>query len=155
MKKRTLLVFSLLSTLAVSAQEVVATQGDSYSNASANIDFTIGEVIINTGTDGSNDLTQGFHQTNWNFVGLEDHSPSYEATIYPNPTSEVLNIKTSTFENVTYTLYDALGKLVMQDILSGEQTPIQVSQLAPGSYSLTLNNQTQNLKTFKLIKLSK
>ena len=155
MKKNKLVLFSLLTTLSVSAQEVVATQGDSYSNASGNIDFTIGEVIINTGTDGSNDLTQGFHQTNWNFVGLEDHSPSYEATIYPNPTSEVLNIKTSTFENVTYTLYDAQGKLVMQDILSAEQTPIQVSQLAPGSYSLTLNNQTQNLKTFKLIKLSK
>ena len=152
MKRTTFVLFSLLSTLAVTAQEVVATQGDSYSNASGNIDFTIGEVIINTGTDGSNDLTQGFHQTNWNFVGLEDHSPSYEATIYPNPTSEVLNIKTSTFENVTYTLYDAQGKLVMQDILSAEQTPIQVSQLAPGNYSIILNNETQNLKTFKLVK---
>ena len=107
MKKRILLVFSLLSTLAVTAQEVVSTQGDSYSNASANIDFTIGEVVINTETDGTNDLTQGFHQTNWNFVGMEDHSPSYEATIFPNPTSEVLNIKTSTFENVTYTVYNA------------------------------------------------
>lgn len=152
MKRQILVLFSLFAALTVSAQEVVATQGDSYSNASANIDFTIGEVIINTGTDGSNDLTQGFHQTNWNFVGLEDHSPSYEATIYPNPTSEVLNIKTSTFENVTYTLYDAQGKLVMQDILSAEQTPIQVSQLAPGNYSIILNNETQNLKTFKLVK---
>jgi len=65
---------------------------------------------------------------------------------------QVLNIRTSTFENVTYTLYDAQGKLVMQDILSAEQTPIQVGQLAPGSYLLRLNNQTQNLKTFKLIK---
>ena len=152
MKKSTIVLFSLFATLTVSAQEVVATQGDSYSNASANIEFTIGEVVINTVTDGTNDLTQGFHQTNWNFLGLEDHAPSYEATIFPNPTSEVLNIRTSTFENVTYTLYDAQGKLVMQDILSAEQTPIQVSQLAPGSYSLTLNNETQNLKTFKLIK---
>jgi hypothetical protein len=152
MKKSTIVLFSLFATLTVSAQEVVATQGDSYSNASANIDFTIGEVVINTGTDGTNDLTQGFHQTNWNFVGLEDFAPDYEATIFPNPTSEVLNIRTSTFEHVTYTLYDAQGKLVMQDILSAEQTPIQVSQLAPGSYSLTLNNQIQNLKTFKLVK---
>jgi hypothetical protein len=108
--------------------------------------------VINTGTDGSNDLTQGFHQTNWNFVGLEDHAPSYEATIYPNPTSEVLNIRTSTFENVTYTLYDAQGKLVLQNVLSAEQTPIQVGQLAPGNYSIILKNETQNLKTFKLIK---
>ncbi len=152
MKKTAFVLFSLFATISVSAQEVVSTQGDSYSNASGNIDFTIGEVIINTGTDGTNDITQGFHQTNWNFVGLEDHAPSYEATIFPNPTSDVLNIRTSTFENVTYTLYDALGKLVLQDKLSSTQTPIQVSQLAPGAYSLTLNNDTQNLKTFQLIK---
>jgi hypothetical protein len=152
MKKSNLLLFSLFATLTLSAQEVIVTQGDSYSNASANIDFTIGEVVIDTETDGTNDLTQGFHQTNWNFVGLEDHAPSYEATIFPNPTSEVLNIRTSKFENVTYTLYDAQGKLVMQDILSAEQTPIQVSQLAPGNYSIILNNETQNLKTFKLVK---
>ena len=152
MKKNTLVLFSFFVSIAVTAQEVVTTQGDSYSNASANIDFTIGEVIINTGTDGTNDLTQGFHQTNWNFLGVEDFAPDYEASIFPNPTSDVLNIRTSSFENVTYTLYDAQGKLVMQNILSAEQTPIQVSQLDPGSYSLTLNNETQNLKTFKLIK---
>ena len=152
MKKTVFVLFSLFATISVSAQEVVSTQGESYSNASGNIDFTIGEVVINTGTDGTNDLTQGFHQTNWNFLGVEDFAPNYEAIIYPNPTSDVLNIRTSTFENVTYTLYDAHGKLVMQNILSSEQTPIQVSQLAPGSYSLTLNNETQNLKTFKLIK---
>ena len=152
MKKNTLVLFSFFVSIAVTAQEVVATQGESYSNASANIDFTIGEVIIDTGTDGTNDLTQGFHQTNWNFLGVEDFAPDYEASIFPNPTSDVLNIRTSSFENVTYTLYDAQGKLVMQNILSAEQTPIQVSQLNPGSYSLTLNNETQNLKTFKLIK---
>jgi hypothetical protein len=155
MKKNALLLLTLITTLSVSAQEVVSTQGDSYSNANGSIDFTIGEVVINTGTDGTNDLTQGFHQTNWNFLGVEDFAPNYEAIIFPNPTEDVLNIKTSMFENVTYTLYDGLGKLVMQDILSAEQTPIQVSQLAPGSYSLTLNNETQNLKTFKLIKHSK
>jgi len=153
MKKSTLVLFSLFATISVSAQEVIATQGESYSNASANIDFTIGEVIIDTETDGTNDLTQGFHQTNWNFfLGVEDFAPNYEATIFPNPTQDVLNIKTSSFENVTYTLYDAQGKLVLQNLLSAEQTPIQVSQLASGNYFLTLSDQTQNLKTFKLVK---
>ena len=151
-KKTAFVLFSLFVTITVSAQEVVSTQGDSYSNASGNIDFTIGEVIIDTGTDGTNDLTQGFHQTNWNFLGVEDFAPDYEVLFFPNPTEDVLNIKTSTFENVTYTLYDAQGKLVMQDKLSAEQTPIQVSQLAPGNYSITLSNGTQELKTFKLIK---
>jgi len=152
MKKNTIVLLSLFAAISVSAQEVVSTQGESYSNASANINFTIGEVIINTGTDGTNDITQGFHQTNWNFLGVEDFAPDYEATIFPNPTQDVLNIKTSSYENVTYTLYDAQGKLVMQNLLSSEQTLIQVSQLAPGSYSLTLNNVQQQLKTYKLIK---
>lgn len=146
------MLFSLFATLSASAQEVVSTQGASYSNTSGSIDFTIGEVIIATGTDGTNDITQGFHQSNWNFLGLEDHLPSYEATIFPNPTENVLNIQTNSFENVTYTLYDAQGKLVLQDKLTAEQTPIQVSHLAPGNYSITLKNATQNLKTFKLIK---
>jgi len=160
MKKNTFVLFSLLTTNFASAQEVIATQGDSYSNGSANIDFTIGEVIINTGTDGTNDLTQGFHQTNWNFLGVEDFAPIYEVTIFPNPTQDVLNIKTIIFENVTYTLYDAHGKIVMQDTLSAKQTPIQVSQLAPGAYSLELISEEGNegplslskRKTFKLVK---
>jgi hypothetical protein len=153
MRKIILVTFSLFASLVGSAQEVIATQGESYSNAVANIDFTIGEVIINTGTDGTNELTQGFHQTNWNFLGVEDFAPNYEAIIFPNPTEDGLNIRTSTFENVTYTLYDGNGKLVLQNKLTAEITPIQVSQLAPGSYSLTLNNATQNLKTFKLVKI--
>jgi hypothetical protein len=152
MKKQIPLLFSLFTTISISAQEVVSSQGETYSNANGSIDFTVGEVIINTGTNGTNDLTQGFHQTNWNFLGVEDFAPDYQASIFPNPTQDVLNIKTSVFENVTYTLYDAQGKLVLQNILSAEQTPIQVSQLAPGSYSLTLNNETQHLKTFKLVK---
>jgi hypothetical protein len=152
-KKQIFLFATFFATFAATAQEVVSSQGETYSNVNGSIDFTVGEVIINTGSNGTNDLTQGFHQTNWNFLGVEDFAPDYQATIFPNPTQEVLNIKTSVFENVTYTLYDAQGKLVMQNILSAEQTPIQVSQLAPGSYSLTLNNETQNLKTFKLIKI--
>jgi hypothetical protein len=152
MKNIALSVLAILAGFVVSAQEAVSTQGDSYSNASGSIDFTIGEVVINTGTDGTNDITQGFHQTNWNFLGMEDFAPTYEAIVFPNPTSELLNIQTSAFENVTYTLYNAQGKMVMQDKLSAEQTPIQVSQLPSGNYSLTLNNETQNLKTFKLIK---
>ncbi len=152
MKKHILTLTALGIVCFVNAQEVVSTQGDSYSNANGSIDFTIGEVVTETGTDGTTDLTQGFHQTNWNFLGVEDFTPNYEAIIFPNPTEDVLNIRTSSFENVMYTLYDAQGKLVMHSILNGEQTHIQVSQLAPGSYSLTLHNESQNLKTFKLVK---
>ena len=65
------------SFIDVTVYDVVPIQGDSYSNASADINFMIGEAMIKIGTDGTNDLIQGFHQTNWIFAGLEDHSRSY------------------------------------------------------------------------------
>jgi hypothetical protein len=152
MKKYAIGFISLLFTISVYSQEVISSQGETYTNSNGSIDFTLGEVVINTGTDGNNDLTQGFHQTKWNFLGVEDFVLDYEATIFPNPTAEVLIVKSRAFQNVTYSLYDAQGKLVIHAKLSAEQTPIQIGQFAPGGYSLNLSNEKQLLKTFKLIK---
>jgi hypothetical protein len=138
MKKHIFLFATFVSAFAASAQEVVSSQGETYSNVNGTIDFTFGEVIINTGRNGTNDLTQGFHQTNWNFLGVEDYAPDYQVTIFPNLTDDRLNTRTNNFENVTHTL-------------SVGQTPIQESHLAQESYSLTLNVETQNLNTPKQI----
>ena len=152
MKKNTLGFFSLLFTLSLSAQEVVSTQGSSYSNASGAIDFTIGEVIINTGTSGSASLTQGSHQTNWKFLGLTDFAPNYDVTIFPNPTSEFLTIQTNSYENVQYSLFDAQGKIVLEGNLTNSQTQLKVNQLANGNYTLSLSKEKLLLKTMKLVK---
>lgn len=153
MKKNKLVFFSLLFTSTICAQEVVSVQGDSYSNGSANIDFTIGEVMINTETDGTYDITQGFHQTNWNFVGLDDLAPDIEVTLYPNPSSDVLFISTAQFDGLNYTLTDANGKIITSDNLSFETTKIDVQHLSSGNYSVILYDRYKNkLKVFKLIK---
>jgi hypothetical protein len=152
MKKLLPLGALALSSITFS-QEVVSTQGDSYTNASGSVDFTIGEVVINTGTDGTNDLTQGFHQTNWNFLGVDKHEQNFEATVYPNPMGTELFIQTENFEFVSYVLYDAAGRIVAENKLNALQTGIDVSTFAPSSYSLVLQDGNQNkIKTFKLIK---
>jgi len=152
LKKHTLFLFSLLSTLAVKSQYVISNQGDSYIDSNASIDFSIGEVVTFTGTTSDYNLTQGFHQTNWSFVSIENHVPSYQAVIYPNPTDEFLNIKASLYENISYLLYDEMGKLILQGRLLSEQTALEVSPLATGRYSLILSNSKENLKTFNIIK---
>ena len=143
---------TLFLALSVSAQEVIATQGDLYSTPAGNICFTIGETIISTATDGTNTITQGFHQNSWRLVGIENHFPNYDVNIFPNPTEDILNIQTSTFEEVTYTLMDAQGKILMSDKLISNLTSIAVSQYAPGTYVLQLSKDSQNLRSFKLIK---
>ena len=142
----------LFATLLAKAQDVISSQGDSYDDSTASIDFTIGEVVTFTGTSVGNNLTQGFHQTNWSFVSIVNHVPRYEATIYPNPAEDFLNIQASLYENLSYVLYDEMGKLILQGRLLSEKTSLEVSQLATGRYSLILNNSKENLKTFNIIK---
>lgn len=150
--KKTLLLLILIPVVSFS-QEVISSQGDSYSNASGSVDFTIGEVVIVTGTDGNNDLTQGFHQTNWKFVGLEDHNPKMEISVYPNPIDNEINIESDAFENLHYVLYDAAGRIVLEDQLTNAKTAVQSGHLLPASYTLVIQNETQEpIKTFKLVK---
>ena len=153
MKKNALTVLVVLASIgSVSAQEIVSTQGDSYSTSSAQIDFTIGEVVLDTGTDGTNVLTQGFHQTNWSFSSVEDLAPNFNATLYPNPVDDVLIVKTSTFDGVQYQMFDATGRIVLEGSLEAEKTELAVSSFAPGNYTVTVLRNEELLKSFKLIK---
>jgi hypothetical protein len=52
----------LLVALPVSGQEVTASNGNSVSNANYSLDYTVGEIAIQTVSAGSSILTQGFHQ---------------------------------------------------------------------------------------------
>lgn len=150
--KFVLLTGLLLSLSSVFAQEVVSTQGDSYSTSAASIDFTIGEVVINTVSNGSNDLTQGFHQTHWNFLGLEDAAPEFEASVFPNPMGSELHIQCPLGENLSFSLFDGAGRLVMNGPLTSEEQILDVAILAPGSYVLRLDQMGEMLKNFKLVK---
>ena len=77
MKKKAILILSFAFSLLISsqshAQSVVSSQGESFTNTEGSIDYTLGEVIIFTGEGGSNDLTQGFHQSSISTNSIIDH----------------------------------------------------------------------------------
>lgn len=152
MKKKTVMACFFLSGFAAFGQEVISTQGASYSNASGSIDYTLGEVVIATGTDGTNTVTQGFHQTNWNFLSLKDKAPNIDIGVFPNPSSDVLNIQSNSFEGMTFTMIDAQGKIVMEHTLSNELTTVQVAHLVPGNYHLLIHLNGETIKDFNLVK---
>jgi len=147
-----LIVGLLLSLSSVFAQQVISTQGDSYTSSNASIDFTVGEVVINTLSNGSTDLTQGFHQTHWNFLGVEDAAPQFEVSVFPNPMGSELHIQSPISENVHFSLFDAAGRLLMEGPLTEEEQILDVALLAPGSYVLRLDQMGEMLKNFKLVK---
>lgn len=148
------LVLCGCSALAFSGlgQEVIASQGDSYNTANGSVDFTIGETVIETVSDGNYDLTQGFHQTHWDFLGVDDYAPLLSYEVFPNPMTNELVVRGETAPGTLYQLYDAQGKLILEGALDAAETHIAVQALAPGAYALQLRQADSILKNFKLVK---
>lgn len=153
MKEKILPIGLFLLTASVSAQEVISSQGDSYSNGTNSIDYTIGEPVIETVSNGSNDLTQGFHQTNLVITKVEDLNVNFAVNIFPNPTSDLINLTLEKYEGLTLQLFDISGKLINQTLLTDVKTTISVTQYPKGSYLLALTNkENKNIKTYQIIK---
>ena len=68
-------------------------------------------------------------------------------TLYPNPTASILNIKVgANHTKQTYTIANALGKIVLEGKLNKDNTPINVEHLSKGIYFIRLDNN--NTSTF-------
>ncbi len=153
MKKKLIPVGLFLLTASVNAQEVISTQGDSYSNGSNTIDFTIGEPVTETVSDGTNDLTQGFHQTLLTITSVEDLDVDILVNLFPNPTAEFANLTIEKYEGLKFQLFDVTGNLLKQAALTGSKTSVNMSEYPMGMYLLTLTNQKdKKIKTYQIIK---
>lgn len=78
------------------------------------------------------------------------------AKAFPNPMSDELTIEvelTETDAALSYTIVDAMGRIVIHNLLSNSKTSVNTSHLEKGLYFLTISNKNGNsVKTMKLIK---
>ncbi len=83
-----------------------------------------------------------------------DEATSNSISIYPNPNSGVLNISLTSelTKNSLLEVYDALGKLVVKQILANELNTINISNFDNGIYTFKVLNNTNTVKIGKLIK---
>jgi hypothetical protein len=153
MKQNKFLVAFLLLSSGLSAQEVISSQGDSYSNGNAKLDFTIGETVVETVSDGNKTLTQGFHQTEITITNVEDFAANFSVKVFPNPTTKIVNLNIDKYEGVTYYLFDVTGKLLKEEVAVAEQTVLEMTDYPKGTYLLKLaGKENKSLKTYKIIK---
>jgi len=74
----------------------------------------------------------------------------YRIAVYPNPTSNFINIDTKANSNIDYKIYDITGKIVTTGIIKVGEThkSISVNKFNLGIYNLklTINNKSINQK---------
>ena len=123
----------------VTTPSVISSSGNSYSNGGVNMDYTLGEIVIETYTNSNTILTQGFHQgvleVHTGVVNIE-----IKTKIYPNPTTNFLIVELEKNVNADILVYDINGKIVIKDRLNNEQQKqLDFSFLKQGNYLLHIN----------------
>lgn len=130
--------------------EVIASAGNHYDNGTTQLSWTLGEVVIDTYDNGSNILTQGFHQTQLTVTSIEEILSGVRVNMYPNPTSEYLNIDLgNNDQDIQLRLFDMGGKLVHQDKIEAFQTNyvLPMNKVATGNYLVQMNSTDGKMST--------
>ena len=74
-------------------------------------------------------------------VDIEEYYDPFQASIYPNPAKEVLNIDMQgEFENVILRIIDMAGKIVFSKEMTGNKEQIDLIDLNAGIYNLEINS---------------
>ncbi|MCF8415606.1 MAG: T9SS type A sorting domain-containing protein [Crocinitomicaceae bacterium] len=155
-----IIVFFLLFSVNIHAQEVLATGGDYYTQTNGSLSYTIGETVVETYSNG-NILTQGFQQDYENLLSTEFLTSDNFFEVYPNPFSSEIIIKYKPENAGEYLveLKDASGKEIYNSNYffssSNFNHQISVSLLSSGIYFLQLRElHTGEIAIFKLTKIN-
>jgi len=143
-------IIALVLSLGLNAQEqhVESSSGGQYFFSTGSMTWTVGEVVINTIQSPDNHLTQGFNQTRINFIGIEEYNNRINVSVFPNPTTDFININAS--KKTTLRIYDISQKLVK--VVSVEkQDKVDLSNISSGTYLLVFSKNNKKLKTIKII----
>ncbi|MGE0566392.1 MAG: M4 family metallopeptidase, partial [Bacteroidia bacterium] len=74
--------------------------------------------------------------------------------IYPNPSSGNIYLQNAFIEGIelSYELTDAIGRVIIKNVINSKNYLINASELSNGIYFITLKQEDQKLKTIKFIK---
>ncbi len=135
------------------AQKVVATAGDYYNYSNISISWTLGEPVIETISNGSNILTQGFQQSKLSASEIYTvDSKNININVFPNPAQEFVTIKTYGNKEMHFQLTDINGKSIKEENINSDNTNVSLKELPRGIFLLQISKNNKILKIFKLIK---
>ncbi|MES2397542.1 MAG: T9SS type A sorting domain-containing protein [Bacteroidota bacterium] len=135
--------------------QVISSSGTSFANGSNQLDWTLGELSTSSLTNGSNSLSQGFHQDNLNVTSIDNFDDTYGLNIFPNPAIDLLNIQfEKANENNLIELYSIDGKLLLiQESNYATLCQIDMNKYDIGTYLMKIHNKNTKGKSYRIVKL--
>ena len=158
MKNNTLLILSFLFSFSLNAQtshQVLSATGGDASGSGGTVAYSVGQIVYTTNTGTTGSVAQGVEQAyEISSVGIKETALNISLSIFPNPTSDFLTIKVEDYNNedLSYSLIDEQGKLVLNEQITNQDTQVAMSTLARGAYFINVLQANKKIQTFKIIK---
>ncbi len=156
MKKHKLLVVALITSTMMFSQEAITVTGGQATGSGGTSSYSVGQLVYSTNTGSNGSVAQGI-QAAFEVITLsnpEFTALTLTAVTYPNPTTDyiVLALKNSNLTDLSYAMYDLQGRLVHKGKVNEDTTQVPMQHLEGAVYLLKVNQNNQELKTFKIIK---
>ena len=128
--------------------------GASVTNGNTTIIYTVGEVVIQEETVGNIHLSEGFIGKDiQKALGVSNFELFNEFKIYPNPTSDYVNIIFNKSSNYEISITDLNGKRINHFKSKKLSNTINISKLSAGIYLIVLKDtKAKKYNSIKLIK---
>lgn len=150
--------FLILFTFSVSilnAQSAVLATGTNASGGNGSVSYSVGQTAY-LYKGANSQVLEGVQQA-YEITTLSANETTTKQEgilLYPNPTRDHLYIDFSSvpYKGSEYQLFDAQGKLIKKDMISRSKSELNLSSLPSAVYIIRINQNGENLKTFKVIK---
>ncbi|MBE0648471.1 MAG: T9SS type A sorting domain-containing protein [Bacteroidales bacterium] len=101
---------------------------------------------------GHHEMKVACYHTGFTMGVADPETVQPEISIYPNPTTDIINIETGEDDSYQIGIYDLAGKRLLQRDERGNKFQLDIKELPKGIYMLRLTNSNNNNSNFKLIK---
>lgn len=155
-KKVKLCILLLVLGLTVKAQEASVASGGDALGSGGTFAYSVGQITYTDQIGSNGTVRQGLQQAFEisTVLGIENHSINLQLAVYPNPTTNFLNlnIENNELSSLSFQLFDLNGKLIESRKITNTTESIYVENLPRATYFLKVADNNNTIKTFKIIK---
>lgn len=139
-------------------ETIIAAGGDA-TGSSGTATYSIGQIFYTyNGLSSIYNVAQGIQHEEFDKAPIKPEivKPLLEISIFPNPTSDFVNLNMKGVElangQQSYQLYDIQGRLLKQGIIDQNEIQVSLNNLRRSIYILRIYDNKEVVKTFKILK---
>lgn len=143
-------------TNGIYSQKNIVASGSDANGVGGHVNYTIGQLDYYSINAVGGSVSGGVQQAYEIYIttGLNEKTVSLDMVAFPNPMLNYLTLKISQdkIDNLSYSVFNANGELIVEDRITQESTTIPTSDFTAGIYIVKITDKNQIIKTYKIIK---